>query len=244
MAIHFNSLYEETLIVVPCYNAINTIEDTLTGILETGFFNIIVSDDKSDDDIGTIIAKYPVKYIKHQVNLGYGGNQKFLYDYAIANNYKFIIMVHGDFQYTPRLIPSMVALMAYANYDFVFGSRILGGDAIKNGMPILKYIANRGLTLMQNIITGYKLSEYHSGYRGYNLSVLKQVNFATFSNNFLFDNQMLLEIMKNKRTIGEVSCTTKYDVHSSSISYYQSFIYALGVIKLSVNHVFYRFSTK
>lgn len=240
MEVSFKNLYEETLIVVPCFNAYQTIEHTLLDILDTGFSNIIVSDDQSEDDISLIVKEYPVKYVKQQKNLGYGGNQKFLYNYAIENNFKYIVMIHGDFQYTPRLIPAMVSLMAYANYDFVFGSRILGGDAIKNGMPILKYIANRSLTLMQNIITGYKLSEYHSGLRGYTVDTLQDVGYDSFSNNFLFDNQMLLSIIKNKKSIGEVSCTTKYDVHSSSIGYSQSFIYALGVIRLSVNHLFYR----
>lgn len=240
----FNDLHCETLIVVPCYNALETIEHTLEDILATGFHNVIVSDDHSKDDIATIVGKFPVTFVSQDINLGYGGNQKFLYDYAVKNNFRYIVMVHGDFQYTPRLIPSMVSLMAYANYDFVFGSRILGGDAIKNGMPVLKYIANRALTLMQNIITGYKLSEYHSGLRGYKIKTLKEVDFGSFSNNFLFDNQMLLSIIKNKRLIGEVSCTTKYDVHSSSIGYSQSIIYALGVIKLSINHFFSRILAK
>ena len=244
METSFKDLYSETLIVVPCYNAIKTIEHTLEDILATGFYNVIISDDQSQDDISTVVIKFPVKFVRQNVNLGYGGNQKFLYDYAVKNNFKYVVMVHGDFQYTPRLIPSMVALMAYANYDFVFGSRILGGDAIKNGMPVIKYIANRGLTLFQNIITGYKLSEYHSGLRGYKLKTLEEVEFASFSNNFLFDNQMLLNIIKNKRLIGEVSCTTKYDVHSSSIGYSQYIIYALGVTKLSITHLFSRMSTK
>jgi hypothetical protein len=129
-------------------------------------------------------------------------------------------------------------MLKYANYDFVFGSRILGGNAIKNGMPLIKYIANRSLTLFQNIMTGYKLSEYHSGLRAYNLETLKAIKFNQFSNNFLFDNQMLLAIIKSKLRIGEVSCITKYDTNSSSISYKESIIYALGVIKLTFNHFF------
>ena len=179
-----------------------------------------------------------VKLIKQPINLGYGGNQKFLYDYAINSNFKYVIMIHGDLQYTPSLIPSMITMLSFAKYDFVFGSRILGGNCIKKGMPFSRFIANRILTLFQNVMTGYKLSEYHSGLRAYNIETLKKIKYSSFSNNFLFDNQIILGIIDKKLSIGEVSCTTRYDTNSSSISYYQSAIYALGVIKITLINFF------
>lgn len=233
-------LSKDTLVVVPAYNAHNTILKVIEQIIQSGFQNIIISDDCSAISILPIVSSFKnqIIFIEQPKNLGYGGNQKFLYEYALKNHYKYIVMIHGDLQYTPALIPSLVTMLKYAKYDFVFGSRILGGNTIKNGMPIIKYIANRSLTLFQNIMTGYKLSEYHSGLRAYNVNILKNINFNCFSNNFLFDNQMLLEIIKNKYKIGEVSCVTKYDTNSSSISYKQSTIYALGVIMLTFKQFF------
>ncbi|TDY12303.1 glycosyltransferase family 2 protein [Meridianimaribacter flavus] len=233
-------LSEETLVVVPAYNAHNTIHKVIEQIFQSGFKEIIISDDCSAIPILPILSSFKnqIILIEQPKNLGYGGNQKFLYEYALKNNYNYIVMIHGDLQYTPTLIPSLVTMLKYAKYDFVFGSRILGGNAIKNGMPIIKYIANRCLTLFQNILTGYKLSEYHSGLRAYNIETLKNIKFHEFSNNFIFDNQMLLAIIKNKYKIGEVSCTTKYDTNSSSISYKESTIYAFGVIKLTLIHFF------
>lgn len=233
-------LSDETLVVVPAYNAENTIIQVINQIIQNGFKNVIISDDCSNSSILPIISelKNKIIFIEQEVNLGYGGNQKFLYNYALKNNFKYVVMIHGDLQYTPTLIPSLVTMLKHAKYDFVFGSRILGGNAIKNGMPIIKYLANRSLTLFQNIMTGYKLSEYHSGLRAYNLETLKSIKFNDFSNNFLFDNQMLLAIIRKKYKIGEVSCITKYDTNSSSISYKESTIYAIGVINLTIKHFF------
>lgn len=237
-----HQLIDDTLIVVPSYNAENTIRETIEEILSTGYRNIIVSDDNSWDKTSDIVRmSFPeIKIIFQEQNLGYGGNQKFLYNYALSNGFRYVIMIHGDFQYTPRLIPAIASMLHFAQYDFVFGSRILGGSALKGGMPILKYVSNRFLTFFQNILTGYKLSEYHSGLRGFKLSVLKEVNFNSFSNNFIFDNQMILSIIKSKKLIGEVSCTTKYETNSSSISYKDSTIYALKVIYLTIGFLFRR----
>ncbi|SRX73367.1 glycosyltransferase family 2 protein [Aequorivita antarctica] len=233
-------LSEETLVVVPAYNAQNTILKVINEIIESGFKNILISDDFSNTSIQPIVGKLDDKiiFIEQKENLGYGGNQKFLYNYALRNNFKYVVMIHGDLQYTPTLIPPLVTMLKFAKYDFVFGSRILGGNATKNGMPIIKFIANRSLTLFQNMMTGYKLSEYHSGLRAYNSEILKSINFNEFSNKFLFDNQMLLALIKKKYKIGEVSCITKYDTNSSSISYKESTIYAIGVIKLTFKHFF------
>jgi glycosyltransferase involved in cell wall biosynthesis len=235
-----NNLSKSTLVVVPAYNAIKTIEIVIEEILQNGFENILISDDCSQQTMPQTIRieRGNVKLIRQSENLGYGGNQKFLYNYAKEEGFKYVVMIHGDLQYTPNLIPSLVAMLNNAKYDFVFGSRILGGDAIKNGMPIIKYIANRGLTLFQNILTGYKLSEYHSGLRAYNSKVFDRIDFNSFSNSFLFDNQMLLALIRKKSRIGEISCITKYDTNSSSISYKESVIYALGVIRLTFYHLF------
>jgi glycosyltransferase involved in cell wall biosynthesis len=234
----FNQIIKETIVVIPAYNAENTINNVVAETLKTGFENIIISDDctiNSSYDLSKYLSE-KVIFIKQSKNLGYGGNQKFLYDYAIRNNFKFVIMIHGDLQYTPSLIPSMITMLSFAKYDFVFGSRILGGNCIKKGMPLSRFITNRILTLFQNIVTGYKLSEYHSGLRAFNIETLKKINYSGFSNNFLFDNQIILGIINKKLNIGEVSCTTRYDTNSSSISYFQSAIYALGVIKITLLH--------
>lgn len=239
----FHKINEETIVVIPAYNAQNTIKEVIEETLNTGFQNIIISDDCSTNDLPDL-SKYlseNVILIKQSKNLGYGGNQKFLYDYALRNNFKFIIMIHGDLQYTPCLIPSMITLLKFAKYDFVFGSRILGGNCVKKGMPLTKFIANRLLTFFQNILTGYKLSEYHSGLRAYSSETLCKADYKKFSNNFLFDNQMIIEIINQKLSIGEVSCTTRYDTNSSSINYKQSTIYALGVIKITLFHFLKKF---
>lgn len=235
-------LIEDTLVVVPAYNAENTIIETLEEILKTGYRHIVVSDDNSLDKTSDIVRKIlpEVNLIYQEQNLGYGGNQKFLYNYALSNGFQYVIMIHGDFQYTPRLIPAIASMLHFAQYDFIFGSRILGGSALKGGMPILKYVSNRFLTLFQNIVTGYKLSEYHSGLRGFKLKLLDEINFNSFSNDFIFDNQMILSIIKKKKLIGEVSCTTKYETNSSSISYRDSTIYALKVIYLTIQFLFRR----
>lgn len=230
------SLVESTIIIIPAYNAEHTITHTIEDILRTGYKHIIISDDNSSDQtFSKVKSKFPdIEIVYQKSNLGYGGNQKYLYDYALKNDFKYAIMIHGDFQYTPRLIPSIASMLHFAEYDFIFGSRILGGNAMKGGMPFIKYISNRVLTLFQNILTGYKLSEYHSGLRGYRLEVLKQLDYNKFSNNFIFDNQIILGIINNKKLIGEVSCVTKYDTNSSSISYKDSFIYAIQVIYISI----------
>lgn len=236
----YQKVKEKTLIVVPAFNAAKSIEKVLDEILMTGFNNIIVGDDCSSDETMKIVkSKYPmIKIIKHSVNLGYGGNQKYLYNYSIENQFDFLVMIHGDLQYTPRLIPSLVSMMYYANYDFVFGSRITGGLAIKGGMPLYKYIFNRFLTFFQNIITGKKLSEYHSGLRGFKIDRLKNIEFNNFSNNFIFDNQIILAIIREKYSIGEISCETIYDHNSSSISFKNSIIYGLGIILESIKFLF------
>lgn len=229
----YNTLIERTLIIVPCYNAEKTIQRTIKEILKTGFTNIVIGDDSSNDNTVEICKlKFPnLPIIVQKENLGYGGNQKVLYEYGIKSGFEYIIMIHGDYQYTPKLIPTIASMLHFSDYDFVFGSRILGGKALKGGMPFYKYIANRILTLFQNLITGYKLSEYHSGLRGFKTAFLKKVDYNSFSNKFIFDNQIILSVIENKGNIGEVSCITKYDQNSSSINFSDSIKYGSGVIR-------------
>lgn len=236
--IQYKEIIEDTIVVIPAYNAHLTIKDVIEETLKNGFQNIVISDDCSPTEMPDLCdyLSENIVLIKQPNNLGYGGNQKFLYDYALEKKFKFIVMIHGDLQYSPSLIPSMITMLKFAKYDFVIGSRILGGNCVKKGMPVSKYIANRGLTLIQNILTGYKLSEYHTGLRAYSSNTLRQIDYDKFSNNFIFDNQMIVEIINQKLSIGEVSCTTRYDINSSSISYKQSTIYAIGVLKITSRH--------
>ncbi len=235
----FNSdqLIKKTLVVVPCYNAAKTILDTILDIKKVGFTNILICDDFSTDNTVEIIKKIPdVNILLHKENKGYGGNQKSLYKEALKQNYEFIIMIHGDHQYDPLLIPSMCWLLYSGNYDIVMGSRILGGHPLKNGMPLYKYISNRILTYFQNILTGYKLSEYHSGLRAYKSNTLTSIDYNSYSDSFIFDNQLILDCMKLKLKFGEITCQTKFNHLTSSISFKKSIIYGLGVIKYSIKY--------
>lgn len=232
-------MYNDFLIVVPLYNGEKTIIDVLTNIKQQGFNHIVICDDgSSDKGVEEAIHHFPgIDIILHSKNLGYGANQKSLYNYAIKKNkFKFVIMVHGDGQYMPTLCKTMAEMLRTGIYDIVLASRIITSGAVKNGMPIYKYIANRFLTLFQNIITGSKLSEYHTGYRAYNLNALKKINFHAYSNDFIFDNQLLLSAIKQKISIGEISCPTVYSKHSSSISFRNSLKYGIGVVKETLKY--------
>ncbi len=225
-----NNIIEKTLIIVPCYNAGNTIFNTIKDIRNTGFYNIVLSDDKSNDDtILKIENNFPdIKLIKHQLNLGYGGSQKSLYNYAKTKNFEYVIMIHGDNQYSPSMLPEM-ANQLNNGAEFVLASRFLLNPII-GGMPLYKFFFNRVLTKLQNHITNQALSEYHSGLRGYNIKILEKVDYNKFSNNFIFDNQMLLSIIKYRFKISEIPCETKYDNTTSSISLKNSIIYGIGVL--------------
>lgn len=227
-------MYSDFLIVVPLYNGERTILTVLQSILAQGFENILVCDDHSTDKGVALIAEnYPqIPVIVHQSNEGYGSNQKSLYSYAIKNaSFRYVIMVHGDGQYTPALCRPIAEMLMTKIYDVVLASRIITAGALKNGMPLYKYISNRVLTLIQNVVTNSKLSEYHTGYRAYSIEVLQSVDFRLFSNDFIFDNQMLLQIIKQKFNIGEISCPTIYASDSSSINFKNSLMYGLGVLK-------------
>ena len=224
-------------VVMPAYNASATLEKTYAEIPLDLVDDIILCDDASKDNTVEVAEKIGIRYIiSHRENKGYGGNQKSLYNKAIEIGADIVIMLHPDYQYTPKLIPSMVNIIGDNLYPVVLGSRILGKGALKGGMPIYKYIANRFLTLIQNILVSYKLSEYHTGYRAFSKEVLETISFNSNSDDFIFDNQMLSQIIYAKFDIAEVTCPTKYFEEASSINFTRSSKYGLGVLAVSFKH--------
>jgi glycosyltransferase involved in cell wall biosynthesis len=225
-------------VVMPAYNAEATLKKTLEEIPMDLVDDIILCDDASKDNTVKLARELGIKHvIEHVKNKGYGGNQKSLYNKALELNADIIIMLHPDYQYTPKLIPTMVNIIGEDLYHVVLGSRILGKGALKGGMPLYKYIANRFLTATQNILIRYKLSEYHTGYRAYDASVLRAINFNANSDDFVFDNQMLSQIIYKGIDIGEVTCPTKYFDEASSINFARSTKYGLGVLAVSLKHL-------
>lgn len=223
--------------VLPAYNAALTLEKTYREIPFDVVDEVVLVDDKSKDETVKRAEEIGIRHIVvHQVNRGYGGNQKSCYDKALELGADIVIMLHPDYQYTPKLIPSMAFLIANDLYHVVLGSRILGKGALKGGMPIYKYIANRILTFIQNILVGQKLSEYHTGYRAFSKEVLLAVDYEMNSDDFVFDNQMLSQIIYQGYEVAEVTCPTKYFEEASSINFKRSAIYGLGVLSVSVKH--------
>ncbi len=228
---------KKVIVVLPAYNAALTLEKTYNEIPFPLVDEVILCDDASKDDTVEVGTRLGIKHIiKHSQNKGYGGNQKSLYNKALELKGDIIIMLHPDYQYTPKLIPSMVNIIGEGLYEVVLGSRILGKGALKGGMPLYKFIANRFLTLFQNILVNYKLSEYHTGYRSFSANVLNSINFNKNSDDFVFDNQMLSQIIYKGFDIGEVTCPTKYFDEASSINFRRSAKYGLGVMMVSVKH--------
>ena len=227
----------KVVVVMPAYNASQTLEQTYAEIPFDIVDDVVVVDDCSSDNTLAKAKELGVHHvIRHEKNAGYGGNQKTCYNYALNLGADIIIMVHPDYQYTPKLIPSMCYLIAKDVFHVVLGSRILGTGALKGGMPLHKYIVNRILTFIQNILTGAKLSEYHTGYRAFSREAILAINYQENSDNFVFDNQMLSQLIYKGYEIGEVSCPTKYFKEASSINLKNSSIYGLGVLKVSVQH--------
>ncbi len=223
---------------MPAYNAAKTLEKTLAEIPKDLVDEVVLCDDASKDNTAALAKSMGIDHvIVHPKNKGYGGNQKSLYNKALELNGDIVIMVHPDYQYTPLLIPSMVNIIGEGLFPVVLGSRILGKGALKGGMPLYKYIANRFLTATQNLLIGYKLSEYHTGYRAFSSEVLKNINFNDNSDDFIFDNQMLSQIIYKNYDIAEVTCPTKYFDEASSINFSRSSKYGLGVLKVSVVHL-------
>lgn len=222
---------------MPAYNASKTLENTYREIPLDLVDEVIVVDDCSSDDTAEKAKALGIRHIiRHEKNKGYGGNQKTCYKTALDLGADMVIMVHPDYQYTPKLIPSMCYLIANDLFQVVLGSRILGTGALKGGMPLHKYLANRFLTFFQNILVGAKLSEYHTGYRAFSKEVLESINYEVNSDNFVFDNQMLSQIIFKGYEIAEVTCPTNYFDEGSSINFKNSVVYGLGVLKVSVQH--------
>jgi glycosyltransferase involved in cell wall biosynthesis len=221
-------------IVLPAYNAEKTLKKTYEEIPHDIVDFIILTDDKSSDETLTIARLLPINnIISHEYNLGYGGNQKTCYDKALELGADIVVMLHPDYQYTPRLITAMCSLIANRVFDVVLGSRILGKGALKGGMPLYKYISNRFLTLIQNILLNQKLSEYHTGYRAYSSHVLEHITYRNNSDGFIFDNELLAQIVFYNYSIGEISCPSEYSEYSSSIDFKNSVVYGIGVLKVS-----------
>ena len=221
---------KKVIVVMPAYNAAQTLRKTYDEVIAQGIVDlIIVVDDGSSDETVSIAKALPNTIVHiHERNRGYGGNQKSCYKLALEEGGDIVIMVHPDYQYTPKLIPAMASMIGNGLYECVLGSRILGGYALKGGMPIWKYIANRFLTLVQNILLGAKISEYHTGYRGFNRTLLERMPLEVNSDDFVFDNQMLAQIVWFGYTVAEVSCPTKYFAEASSINLFRSIKYGIG----------------
>ncbi|MDD2944157.1 MAG: glycosyltransferase family 2 protein [bacterium] len=224
-------------VVLPAYRAEKTLEKTYSEIPLDIVDSILLVDDCSPDHTVDVAAKLGIKMVKHERNLGYGGNQKTCYKTALEDNADIIVMLHPDYQYTPLLITAMASMLAYGVYDTVLGSRIIGRGAIIGGMPKYKYIANRFLTLFQNLLMGEKLSEYHTGYRGFTAEVLQTLDLSPNSNDFLFDNEMLAQIFYCGFKVGEISCPTRYETDSSSIALRPSIEYGVGVLLVSCKYL-------
>ena len=226
---------------MPAYNAEQTLEQTYREIPFDIVDDVILVDDCSKDFTIDAAKKLGIKYIiKHEKNKGYGGNQKTCYDKALELNADIVIMLHPDYQYTPKLIHSMAYLIANGLYPVVFGCRILGRGAIKGGMPLYKYISNRFLTVFENILTGQKLGEYHTGYRAFSADILKAINYNKCSNNFIFDNEIVVLIFSKGYDIAEITCPTKYFKEASSINFKNSMIYGLSVLKVSIRYFLHK----
>ncbi|MCK5716328.1 MAG: glycosyltransferase family 2 protein [Thiomargarita sp.] len=231
---------KKIVVVMPAYNAERTLQRTYEEIPHDIVDEVILVDDKSVDSTAKVSKSLGIITIVHTENLGYGGNQKTCYKTALEKGADIVIMLHPDYQYTPKLIVSMASLISEDLFDCVLGSRILGEGALKGGMPIYKYIANRILTLYQNILIRHKLSEYHTGYRAFSKKVLETLPLEQNSNDFIFDNQMLLQILYANFTIGEITCPTLYFKDASSINLLRASKYGLEVIWTTLKYVLHR----
>ena len=232
---------KKIVVVMPAYNAATTLEQTYSEIPHDIVDDVILVDDKSHDDTAEVGRQLGIRnIIVHEKNTGYGGNQKSCYRAALELGADVVIMLHPDYQYTPKLAKSMASLLAEDVFDCVLGSRILGKGALKGGMPAYKYFSNRVLTAFQNILLNNKLSEYHTGYRAFTREVLERLPLEKNSDNFLFDNQMLAQIIYSNFDIGEITCPTRYEEGSSSISFSASLQYGFGVVATALQFRLHR----
>ncbi len=233
---------KKIIVVMPAYNAERTLQRTYDEIPHDIVDEVILVDDKSVDATAQVSKSLGILTIVHTENLGYGGNQKTCYKTALQNGADIVIMLHPDYQYTPKLITAIASLISEGLFDCVLGSRILGEGALKGGMPLYKYIANRFLTLYQNILIRHKLSEYHTGYRAFSREILETLPLDNNSNDFIFDNQMLLQILYANFTIGEITCPTRYFKEASSINLVRATKYGLEVLLTTLKYVLHRWN--
>jgi glycosyltransferase involved in cell wall biosynthesis len=221
-------------VVLPAYNAARTLERTYQEIPHDIVDDVILTDDASADNTVQIAERLGITTLRHDRTRGYGGNQKTCYATALARGADIVVMLHPDYQYTPRLVTAMASMIASEEFDVVLASRILGRGALAGGMPFYKYVSNRFLTLVQNLLIGQKLSEYHTGYRAWSRAVLERLPLLNCSEDFVFDNQMLVQAVYFGFRIGEISCPTKYFPEASSINFQRSVVYGLGVLRTSL----------
>ena len=223
-------------VVMPAYNADKTLAQTVAEIDRTVADDVIVVDDASRDDTARVARELGLHCLVHPRNRGYGGNQKTCYTEALARGADIVVMVHPDYQYSPKLMPAMAGMVASGHFDCVLGSRILGVGALKGGMPLWKYVANRTLTAIENLLLGYKLAEYHTGYRAFSRRLLEALPLEENSEDFVFDNQMLAQALWFEFDIGEVSCPTRYFAEASSINFRRSVKYGFGVLATAIQY--------
>jgi len=227
---------KKIVVVLPAYNAAKTLEMTYREIPFEFVDEVVLVDDASRDETAEVARRLGIRTIVHERNKGYGGNQKTCYRKALELGADIVVMLHPDYQYTPRLITAISAMIAYGEFDAVLASRILGTGALKGGMPLYKYVANRFLTLAENILLGHKLSEYHTGYRAFSREILESIPLDANSDDFVFDNQMIAQIVWGGYRIGEVSCPTKYFPEASSINFRRSVKYGFGVLATAMQY--------
>lgn len=225
---------KKIVVIMPAYNAEHTLKQTYNEIYREFVDEIILVDDSSLDNTKELSKSLNITTIVHKENKGYGGNQKSCYLAALKAGADIVVMLHPDYQYTPKLIPAMVSMMAFEQYDAVMASRMLGNSALKGGMPLYKFIANKFLTGFENFFLGEKLSEYHTGFRGFTREVLEKLPLASCNDDFIFDNEILALLFFNNYNIGEISCPTKYFKEASSINFVRSCKYGFGVLSVSI----------
>jgi glycosyltransferase involved in cell wall biosynthesis len=233
-------LGKKIIVVMPAYNAEKTLRQTYAELPHEYVDEVILVDDASKDSTAKVAHELGIRTIIHRENRGYGGNQKTCYTEALRHGAEIVVMIHPDYQYSPRLATAMASMIASGHYDVVLGSRILGGDAFQGGMPLYKYVANRILTLFENLMLGAKLSEYHTGYRAFSRKVLETLPLGENSDDFVFDNQMLAQAVYFGFRLGEISCPTKYFEDASSINFRRSVKYGFGVLATSFGYVLQR----
>ncbi|MCG6553555.1 MAG: glycosyltransferase family 2 protein [Candidatus Magnetominusculus sp. LBB02] len=230
-------LNKKIAVVMPAYNAEKTLEMTYAEVPHDYVDEVIVVDDASRDDTTAVAKSLGLKTIVHEKNKGYGGNQKTCYRTALEGGADIVVMLHPDYQYSPRLVTAIAAMIVSGHYDLVLGSRILGGTALRGGMPFYKYVSNRFLTMFENWLLGIKLSEYHTGFRAFSRQLLETIPFEKNSDDFIFDNEIIVQACHFGFKIGEISCPTKYFDEASSINFTRSVEYGLGVIAASIKYM-------